>query len=117
MKLRFRARPGKLCALPGPRVKGTYPRYVGRKVVVTDKLIVNQPVDEPAEFDSASKEGRRLLRLMAVDAPDYPLWPADEETARACGCRFQQLSKNANGEWEPQRAVPVTRSSRKTEAD
>jgi hypothetical protein len=89
MKLRFYARSGHLCSLPGPRVTGTLPKYVGRRVRVVDGEIRNEILDEPAEFDSASREGQRLLRRMIVDHKDPPLIPADEATARFCGVPFE----------------------------
>jgi hypothetical protein len=88
MKLRFYARPGHMLSLPGVRVAGAIPRYVGRRVRVEGTTIINEISNEPAEFDSESKEGQRLLKRMLLDAQDPPLVPADAETARACGVPF-----------------------------
>jgi hypothetical protein len=101
MKLRFYPRPGHLCSLPGPRVTGALPKYVGRRVRVFGNTIVNAPLDEPAEFDSESREGRRLIRRMIVDRQDQPLWPADPETARACSTAYVPVKRGASGEYEP----------------
>jgi hypothetical protein len=88
MKLRFFAKPGHLCRLPGPSVAGDMPRYVGRKVRVVGTEIRNEILETPTEIESTSREGQRILRRFIVDAQDPPLIPADAETARACGVPF-----------------------------
>ena len=108
MKLRFYARPGHLCSLPGPRVAGTLPKYVGRRVRVVGQTIINEPTDEAMEFDSGSREGRRLMRRMIVDAQDPPLMPADEATARACGMEFEPRAPQ-----EESRRAPKSKSEPK----
>ena len=106
MKLRFYARPGHLLSLPGVKVTGTRPRYVGRRVVKVGNpnkpTIVNQPTAMPDEFDSDSPEGQRLVKRMMLDRQDPPLWPADVETARACGYEFVEVERSRDdGEHYP----------------
>lgn len=111
MKLRFYARPGHMCSLPGPRVAGTLPKYVGRRVRKVGGTIRNEITDEPAEFDSTSREGRRLIRRMIVDRNDPPLIPADEATARVCGVKFEPKAvadASPAVVAEPRRAAPKT---------
>jgi hypothetical protein len=115
MKLRFYARPGYMFSLPGVRVAGSMPRYIGRTVRVEGKTILNAPLPEPATIDSETPEGKRVLRVMACDAPDYPLWPADENTARACGVPYVDVELT-DGEWQPKSKQPkVARAARNPE--
>jgi len=95
MKLRFYAKPGHFCRLPGPSVAGDLPRYVGRKLKVNGTEIRNEILDTPTEIESTSREGQRILRKFLVDAQDPPLIPADAETARACGVPFTGQTKVA----------------------
>lgn len=108
MQLRFYARPGHLMSLPGVRVAGTRPRYVGRRVVVQGTTIINRPTDEPEGFDPQSAEGKRLQRVMLLNQQNPPLWPADVETARACGVRFVPVERDEHGEYQPK---PVKRDA------
>lgn len=112
MKLRFYARPGQLCSLPGPRVAGALPKYVGRRVRRCGNTIINEPTDEPAEFDSESPEGRRMISRMIRDAQDPPLWPADEATAKACCTSFVAVRKGAIGEYVPATATKVAKAEK-----
>ena len=101
MKLRFYARPGYMCSMPGPKVQGTAPRYIGRaRPVVEEKQINNPATREPAVIESTTPEGKRVMRQMLCDAPDYPLWPADRETAQACGVPYVDVELQ-EGEWQP----------------
>ena len=115
MKLRLYARPGYVFSLPGVRVAGAHPRYIGRTLQVDGKTIVNAATHEPAVIDSETKEGQRVLRVMLCDGPDYPLWPADEATARACGVPYVEVEM-VDGEWQPKAKQPkVARAAAKAE--
>ena len=60
----------------------------------------------PFECDSESECGRNALAAMRAGRKDPPLWPADEQTARACGVAFVPIEHVA-GEWvEKSAAAP-----------
>ena len=93
-KLRFFARNDadgpRLVTVPGSRpMRGQAAQYVGRKFIPGDaaKGVPAQfPATEaPHEADADSDEGRRLVKVTREDAA---LWPADKETAAACGVEF-----------------------------
>ena len=104
MKLRFYARPGYMCSMPGPRVQGTAPRYVGRELKVEGKLITNPATREPMTLDTANRDGQRILRQMVADKAEHPLWPADRETAQMCQLPFVEV-EYVGTEWQPKRAT------------
>jgi len=84
MQLKFYARDDLLVAWPGmlPAV-GQPRRYVGRRF---DAAIRGYPAtDDPTAFDSESAEGKRLVARVRRESC---LWPADKETAAACGVEF-----------------------------
>lgn len=88
MKLRFFAREDLLVAYPGlTPVVGQPQRYVGRTFVAPhDGLGAAHPAkSEPDEFDADSEEGKRLIFRVRRNPC---LWPADKETAAACGLQF-----------------------------
>lgn len=88
-KLRFFARDDLLVTVPGSRpMMGQAPQYVGRSFVPgngADKGAQHPATEGPYECASDSDEGRRLALLVRRDAA---LWPADAETAAACGVEF-----------------------------
>jgi citrate lyase beta subunit len=93
-KLRFYARNDadgpRLVTVPGSRpMRGQAAQYVGRKFIPGDaeKGVPAQfPATEaPHEALADSDEGRRLVKVTREDAA---LWPADKETAAACGVDF-----------------------------
>jgi YD repeat-containing protein len=106
--LRFYARPGHVCAWPGPKFQGQPARYIGRTTKVTRDAagnvteIAHPAIAEPVEIDPKSKDGQRVLRLMRIEA-EKPLQPADAETAAACGVPFVQVALR-DGEWLPKPA-------------
>jgi len=102
MKLRFYARPGFVLSMPGPKVAGTAPKSIGRTLRVEEQVISNPAVKEAVEIESSTQEGRRIIRVMRCDAPDYPLWPADKGTADVCGVPYVDV-EHVDGEWQPKK--------------
>lgn len=69
-------------------MKGQAPQYVGRKFIPGDGKTTgaqHPAVESAYETESETDEGRRLIQLTSRDAA---LWPADKETAAACGVEF-----------------------------
>lgn len=103
-KLRFYAREDRLVYVPGSRpATGDAPRYVGRGFVPgKDGAAPQYPAKkDPYECDADSDAGRRLIERVQNDVRDgygAPLWPADKETAAACGVDFQSVSL-VDGSW------------------
>lgn len=107
MKLELYARAGHLMYYRGLG-GGQIPRYIGRK---TSKATpeereaggfqsTHRALREPTSIDASSADGKEVLRRMIIDRNDPPLWPANEETARATGVAQQELNYNeADGEW------------------
>ena len=98
MILRFFARDGQLVPLPGfvPQV-GQSPQYVGR---THDVQLRGFPATaEPHAFDS-ERQAAACKRLAKLTLRDRSLWPADEETAKACGVPFVAV-RVVNGVAEP----------------
>jgi hypothetical protein len=91
MKLRFYAREDLPVRYPGhiPRT-GSPDNYIGREFAPPYRA-----KREAFECDSESECGRRLMKLTRRDGS---LWPADEETAKACGVEFQDVEFN-EGKW------------------
>lgn len=117
MKLKFYARGDLLVTKPGfvPKYTGgDVPRYVGRKFVARNGNTPahNIATKEPAEFDSESEAGRRLMLLCRRDSS---LWPADQATADACGVKFVPVDFK-DGEWVA-KPLPVASAKRATSAE
>lgn len=110
--LRFYARPGHVCSEPGQNHQGQARRYIGREQVIERdekgnvSLIGHPASKDAAEIDPASKTGRRILRLMRIEA-DKPLIPVDEATAKACGMRLESVEW-VDGEFHPKAAAPAS---------
>lgn len=106
--LRFYARPGHVCPWPGQRHSGQPRRYIGRDNQIERDadgavILIGHPASqEPVEIEPKGDDGRRVLRLMRIEA-DKPLIPADEATAQACGLRFEPVEWR-EGEFYPQAA-------------
>lgn len=110
MKLKFFAREDLLVTVPGSRpMRGQAPEYVGRKFIPGDGTVGAQfPASEkPYECEADSDEGRRLVLLTRRDSA---LWPADKETADACGVEFSAVSVK-DGVALPTQAVATKKSS------
>lgn len=114
MQLSFYARGGIAVSVPGqsrpagaegtPYVSGPPAKYVGREFVPPAGLRRKNgelTADEPAKYivsktpfqcDSDSKVGQRLVRHMTRKrcrkTGEYPLWPADKQTADFLGIPF-----------------------------
>lgn len=101
MQLKFFARVG--IAEPDPR----FPRVQGQQARRIGRDSSGKATAEPAEFDSDTAEGRRVLKLMTREsdakrrAETAPLIPADRETAAACGVPFVPVELGADGEFAP----------------
>lgn len=95
--LRFYARDGHVCPWPGQKAVGQVRRYIGRKTKIERDhkgrvTFIGHPATEDAvEIDPKSDAGRRIVRLMKIEN-EAPLWPADKETARACGVKFVETN-------------------------
>lgn len=110
MKLAFYARQGHVVHYPGVKVAGSMPMYVGRKnakIKEGDKVVgfSHPAVETPVEVDANSKIGARFLKICRRAPQDLPLWPADEQTARACGVPFVKVEL-VDGEYQPIRSAP-----------
>jgi hypothetical protein len=106
MKLKFFAREDLLVAYPGIMPVVGQPRlYVGRQFDADAKTY--PATAEGHTFDSDSPEGARVL-MRAKRNPS--LWPADKETAAACGVEFVPV------EFKDGVFHPAQQASRKTAA-
>ena len=112
MQLRFYARGTGLVSLPGERrIVGQLPRYVGRKPIVTDGVCAWPASEDAHTVSVGSDAGARLMKRCR----DGELWPADADTAAACGVPFVPLAF-ADGAWSPAPTPPAL-TSRKTPKD
>lgn len=92
--LRFRAREDHLVREPNSwHVAGAKACYIGRKW--DQKLHGFPAVDDHHTVESETSDGQRLMLLCSRDGC---LWPADRETAAACGVPYEP-HKFANGAW------------------
>lgn len=104
MILLFYARAG--FAEPDPR----FPRVPGQPVRRIGRELNGKASAEPAEFNSESAEGRRVLFVMSREldcarrADVAPLIPADRATAQACGLPYVPVELGPDGEWQPKQA-------------
>ena len=105
MELSFLAKSDLLVAVPGTaQFAGQLARYVGREWEDARHAFVASK--EPYRVDSASEDGRRLLKLVRREAS---LLPGDQATAEACGLDFV-AHQNVDGEWVP--SAPAVREVR-----
>ena len=96
MQLRFHARADACVQLAAPRHNAAV-EYVGRKHVALEDGAGSWPaVEEPFAISDRSEFAQKLMTA----ARRGELWPADKETAEACGCAFVPVIFNA-GEWLP----------------
>lgn len=108
--LRFYARPGHVLPWPGPKFQGQPVRYIGRKTKLFkddagEVVAIGHPaIEQPVEIDENSREGQRILRLFRIEN-EPPLWPADTETAKACGVPYVDVELK-DGEWRPKKPLP-----------
>jgi hypothetical protein len=94
-RLKFYAREDQLVFVPYITVSAGAPeRYVGRRFDA--KLRGYPATKEPFTCDADSNVGERLVLLTRRDSC---LWPADDETAQACGMRKAPELKYASGAW------------------
>lgn len=100
LTLRFCARKDCLVnSRPGEPVQVGIPaKYIGR--AWDDASHGYSATDAVFECDSESVCGRELLRLFRQTPKTPPLWPADEQTAKACGQRYVRIEFR-DGEWSP----------------
>ena len=61
--------------------------------------------EKPFCCDSESAIGKYLVRRMVRAKKQPPLWPADEQTAKACGVKYQPIEFK-DGEWLPKAPEP-----------
>lgn len=97
MILKFYACEDTLVSVPGPRAVGQAPRYVGRTFQPGSggKPPSHPASEKPYQVDSDSEEGRRLKLICRRDGA---LYPADAETAKACGVDLPNVTF-ADGAW------------------
>jgi len=103
MKLRFIAREDALATVPGSRASvGQSAHYVGRTYVAPKdgKGGMYPATQEPHEamFDMSKQDDVIRFNRYVKIAKRGDIWPADQETAAACGVEFVQASFKA-GEW------------------
>lgn len=123
MKLKFFAKKDLLVTLPQQVIlrgnadtgaRGAPVRYVGREHITAvlekrgSELAVveaarNPAVPEAFECEADSDMGRRLVKIVRRD---QCLWPADLETAEACGIKFVE-TKFVDGEHVEAKPMPV----------
>ena len=124
MQLKFYAKSDLLVTAPGqavvrrnaddPDSVGAPLKYVGRTHVPAkldaDRRVIraasNPASEAPYTCQADSEKGRRLMKLCRRDGS---LWPADRETAAACGVPFVE-TKFVDGEHVP--ANPVAAPTR-----
>jgi hypothetical protein len=99
--LSFHAKADCLVRVPGViEIIGQAPHYVGRRLSrLSNGSFAYPAVDRPYQTEENSDVGRRLRKLASRDGS---LWPADKETADACGVKFVPV-EFANGEWVPKK--------------
>jgi hypothetical protein len=105
VQLSFLAREDQLVRVPGigRGAVGQPVPYVGR---VFDAKTRGYPAtEEPYVVDADSDSGRRLAELCRRD---QSLWPANKETAEACGVEFVAVSFDA-GVWARKAALVSAR--------
>lgn len=102
-KLSFYARGDLLVTVPGvyPQIGQALPR-VGRQLASDGSLPATK---EAYVTDSNSDEARRLIKLTRREGA---LWPADKETADACGLPFVELTFK-DGVWAQKPAPSVSK--------
>lgn len=90
-QLKFYARADLMVAVPGSTAfAGQVSRYLGRETKVENAGTPDEAVSYPATkdgfaCDADSPLGARAVKLTRRDAA---FWPADSETAAACGVQF-----------------------------
>ena len=100
-QLKFYARADSMVAVPGTTAfAGQVSRYLGRETKVenagTPEEIVSYPATEAGfTCDTGSQIGDRAMKLTRRD---FAFWPADPDTAAACGVPFTPVEFNA-GVW------------------
>jgi hypothetical protein len=110
MQLKFYAKKDHVVHWPGPKFTGQRHDYVGRKFekASDDKaakaagvLGVHAALKEAAEIDSAAPGADDLIRYCRKGG----LWPADADTAAACGVEFTKVEySDSEREWLPAKA-------------
>ena len=119
MKLSFYARREHRCnARPGAGgVHGQAIKYIGVNWDDAKKCAVPSP--EPFTFEadrsptSKALAAKLLQQMCSVNGrKDPPLWPADEETARACGRPFIKTKPGAGGWHVPAENVAINPATR-----
>ncbi len=101
MKLKFHSRRDHKVAWPGANFSGQPPRYIGRSWLAGDGKSAaavhpaSKDADEVDTETTASADVEHIKRQCRKGG----LWPADRETATACGVEFASVTQDADGEW------------------
>lgn len=106
MLLKFHSKPDHCVYYPERRRAGQIYNYIGRRFVpATDGKTAGRhvPTDEPFVIDdehqdSDTRKAAAILKWRCKS--DSSIWPADEDTARACGVDYVPLVKGDDG-WLP----------------
>lgn len=95
-----------------PRRVGEVAHYINRKATKTEDGRTAFPaVAEPFEYDETRPELRGMdRRLMKRVRRDGDLWPADRETAVACGVQFVPIEFH-EGEWVAVSSKPAVKKA------
>ncbi len=101
MKLKFHSRRDHKVAWPGANNFGQPPRYIGRSFVIGDgktEAAVHPANKEPDVVDTETTESRDVQHIVR-QCSKGGLFPADRETAAACGVEFVSVTLDSDGEW------------------
>ena len=99
MKLSFYPRGSAPVRIPGAiQLVGEPAAYLGRTKAALDDGRFAYPANGRAFVCEANS--RAAMRLMKLTRRDGSLWPADPETAQACGVPFVPVAL-VDGEWVP----------------
>lgn len=91
--LKFHAKKGHLCPIPGTSEPGMVPSYFGRVVTVQNGETTFPATDDPTAVAEGSDFARRAKKLVQREE----LLPADAATAAACGVPFVQPVREGDG--------------------
>jgi hypothetical protein len=116
MKLRFFAKDDgeeshRMYVPNSVRMQGQLPQIIGRTTVIVGGKITHPATEEAWECDADSADADEILNRFRRGK--RPLWPADVETAAACGVEFVRVAvKDGVAVPAPIQPAVTSRSSR-----
>jgi hypothetical protein len=96
------------------RMHRQLPQIIGRTTVIVDGKITHPATTEPWECDAESADAAEILNRFRRGK--RPLWPADAETALACGVEFVKVTVKDGVAVPVVEAKPATSPSSKARA-